>query len=169
MPSVDNNHQLLRLKCDILRSIYLRFFFPLSIAGGFFLGSDTRVLACICIIDNAGESSDERRDVTRINPRVLTSPVICRVFALRVDRSIDGAKSAKIVDVLVADLNISRRAADDHSTFEVLEFQLVALSPSVVPRARANLRDITRYYGKVKRTRVPFDKLSRLTMIFYLR
>lgn len=64
--------------------------------------------------------------VTKINLRFLLhlARVICRVFALRVDRSIDGAKSAKIVDVLVADLNISRRAADDHSTFEVLEFQL---------------------------------------------
>lgn len=86
---------------------------------------------------------------------------------LRLDRSIDGAKSAKIVDVLVADLNISRRAADDQSTFEMLEFQLVALSPSVVLRARANLRDITIYYEKVKR--ILFDKLSRLMMIFYLR
>jgi len=101
--------------------------------------------------------------VTKINPRFLLhlARVICRVFALRVDRSIDRAKSAKIVDVLVADLNISRRAADDRSTFEVLEFQLVALSPSVVLRARANLRDITRYYGKVKRTRALFDKLSQ--------
>ena len=76
------------------------------------------------------------------------------------DRSM-GLKSAKIVDVLVADLNISRRVADDHSTFEVLEFQLVALSPSVVLRIRANLRDITRYYEKVKRMGIFFDKLSR--------
>lgn len=65
---------------------------------------------------------------------------------MRVDKSI-GTKSAKIVGVLVADLNISRRVADGYSTFEVLEFQLAALSPSPPLRESscqfATLRGIT--------------------------
>lgn len=46
--------------------------------------------------------------------------------ASRDDKSIDGTKSAKIAGVPVADLNISRRATDGYSTFEVLKFQQLA-------------------------------------------
>lgn len=103
-----------------------------------------------------GQNTRQARDKCKIFSRSL--PIISLVVSLvgslatRADKSI-GTKSAKIVGVLVADLNISRRVADGYSRcWSSSSRRYLRPLYGLVP-----ICDITRYYGRVKETRALFN------------